>query len=274
MIKFKKIIYTAIAACIVLTKNIIPLPAFASANGVIMDEHFEVDTVVSSPDIQQNTTTATEFTQNVNNNSISIKNKVTTTQAKENTIDYYADDYYDTSGNATLIKHEKIIYDSEEMQFIAVTTKDGSVFYVLINYSAEGDEDNVYFLNKVDDYDLYALLYQNSEENEDGNNTDSSIAAAEAADRATNGNSVSKQTSATTKTSETNETTIQSKSSSSGSNSTMYLYLAVGVVVIAGGGFVLFKFIKGKSKKKTGTDDFDGFDDEFDDITTDNEDEL
>lgn len=45
------------------------------------------------------------------------------------------------TGNATLIKHEKIIYDSEEMQFIAVTTKDGDVFYILINYSAEGDED-------------------------------------------------------------------------------------------------------------------------------------
>lgn len=40
--------------------------------------------------------------------------------------DYYADDYYDTDGNATLIKHEQIIYDSEEMQFIAVTTKDGN----------------------------------------------------------------------------------------------------------------------------------------------------
>ena len=54
--------------------------------------------------------------------------------------DYYADENYDTDGNATLIKHEKIIYDSEEMQFIAVTTKDGNVFYILINYSAEGDE--------------------------------------------------------------------------------------------------------------------------------------
>ena len=63
--------------------------------------------------------------------------------------DYYADEHYDTDGNATLIKQEKIIYDSEEMQFIAVTTKDGDVFYILINYSAEGDEDNVFFLNKA-----------------------------------------------------------------------------------------------------------------------------
>ena len=73
--------------------------------------------------------------------------------------DYYADDYYDTDGNATLIKQEKIIYDSEEMQFIAVTTKDGNVFYILINYSAEGNEDNVFFLNNVrNTYGHYKLL--------------------------------------------------------------------------------------------------------------------
>lgn len=73
--------------------------------------------------------------------------------------DYYGDPYYDTDGNASLIKSERIVYNSEEMQFIAVTTKDGHVFYVLINYSAENAEDQVFFLNKVDDYDLYALLY-------------------------------------------------------------------------------------------------------------------
>ena len=51
-------------------------------------------------------------------------------------------------GNATLIKLEQIIYNTEEMQFIAVTTNDGHVFYVLINYTAANGEDNVYFLNK------------------------------------------------------------------------------------------------------------------------------
>lgn len=63
--------------------------------------------------------------------------------------DYYGDPYYDTDGNATLIKSERIVYNSEEMQFIAVTTKDGHVFYVLINYTAANGEDNVYFLNNV-----------------------------------------------------------------------------------------------------------------------------
>ena len=98
--------------------------------------------------------------------------------------DYYADENYDTDGNATLIKHEKIIYDSEEMQFIAVTTKDGNVFYILINYSAEGDEDNVFFLNKVDDFDLYSLLYAGNEGEEE---KDPAEQAKKYADAATNG---------------------------------------------------------------------------------------
>lgn len=82
-----------------------------------------------------------------------------TVTANDSRPDYDGDPYYDTDGNATLIKSEQIIYNTAEMQFIAVTTKDGHVFYVLINYTAESGEDNVYFLNKVDDYDLYALLY-------------------------------------------------------------------------------------------------------------------
>ena len=73
--------------------------------------------------------------------------------------DYFGDSYYDTDGNATLIKSERIVYNSEEMQFIAVTTKDGHVFYVLINYSAENAEDQVFFLNNVrNTYGHYKLL--------------------------------------------------------------------------------------------------------------------
>lgn len=77
------------------------------------------------------------------------KSSETTTVAPETISDFYGDPYYDTDGNASLIKSESIIYNTEEMQFIAVTTKDGHVFYVLINYSAASGEDSVYFLNNI-----------------------------------------------------------------------------------------------------------------------------
>ena len=82
-----------------------------------------------------------------------------TVTANDSRPDYDGDPYYDTDGNAALIKSEQIIYNTEEMQFIAVTTKDGHVFYVLINYTAESGEDNVYFLNNVrNTYGHYKLL--------------------------------------------------------------------------------------------------------------------
>ena len=75
----------------------------------------------------------------------------------QNNTDNFEDS--DTKGNASLIKEEDIIYESEKMQFISVTTKDGDVFYILINYSAEDGEDNVYFLNNVrNTYGHYKLL--------------------------------------------------------------------------------------------------------------------
>lgn len=184
--------------------------------------------------------------------------------------DYYADENYDTDGNATLIKHEKIIYDSEEMQFIAVTTKDGSVFYVLINYSAEGNEDNVYFLNKVDDYDLYALLYQ---DDEDSQNTNPDSAAAEAANNANkaNGNKGKNNVNEATTTTDSAVQQTSSKNQSNGSKTLMIT--GVGVAVLAAAGFIFYKMKNGKSKKKSNSDDFDGFEDDFDDITTESEDE-
>lgn len=172
--------------------------------------------------------------------------------------DFYGDDYYDTDGNATLIKSEQIIYNTEEMQFIAVTTKDGHVFYVLINYTAENGQDNVYFLNKVDDYDLYALLYA-GEEDEDGNQTVTPEEAMQAAESANgrasssedseNNNSDSNAESAESQTG--NEIQAPARSSS---NMSM-IYLVIGVVVLAAVGFVGFKFMK-KPKKTAVSDSY------------------
>ena len=167
--------------------------------------------------------------------------------------DYYGDPYYDTDGNASLIKSEQIIYNTEEMQFIAVTTKDGHVFYVLINYSAASGEDSVCFLNKVDDYDLYALLYA-GEENEDGNVSFTPEEAAQAAEEA-NGRVKPKTDSDKADTAETSENAEDGSESEEQQQSVPMnmnsVYLLIGVVALIGIGAAAFMLTKKKSGNKT-----------------------
>lgn len=277
MFKWKKIIGTLMAGSMILGGA---MSVTASAeDGLGFEDNAANQNVQEAvePEVEQetlpvvqddNSEQTTEHTVDIANFFRNKTSETTTTDVSE--IDYYGDDYYDTDGNAILIKQEKIIYDSEEMQFIAVTTKDGSVFYVLINYSAEGNEDNVYFLNKVDDYDLYALLYQ---DDEDSQNTNPDSAAAEAASNANkaNGNKGKNNVNEATTTTDSVVQQTSSKNQSNGSKTLMIT--GVGVAVLAAAGFIFYKMKNGKSKKKSNSDDFDGFEDDFDDITTESEDE-
>lgn len=275
MFKWKKIIGTLMAGSMILGGA---MSVTASAeDGLGFEDNAANQNVQEAvePAVEQETLPAvqddnseqtTEHTVDIANFFRNKTSETTITDVSE--IDYYGDDYYDTDGNATLIKQEKIIYDSEEMQFIAVTTKDGSVFYVLINYSAEGNEDNVYFLNKVDDYDLYALLYQ---DDEDSQNTNPDSAAAEAASNANKGKNNNNVVNEATTTTDSAAQQTSSKNQSNGSKTLMIT--GVGVAVLAAAGFIFYKMKNGKSKKKSNSDDFDGFEDDFDDITTESEDE-
>ena len=64
-------------------------------------------------------------------------------------------------GNADLLDD---VSDSEDLQFITVTARDGNVFYFVIDHAAENE--NVYFLNVVDESDLEALAEENKKETE------------------------------------------------------------------------------------------------------------
>jgi hypothetical protein len=163
------------------------------------------------------------------------------------------------------------VYNSEEMQFIAVTTKDGHVFYVLINYSAESGEDNVYFLNRVDDYDLYALLYA-GEEDKDGNPKYTPEEAMQAAEKA-NGRVNSGDNSSDT--AETSEATADGESAENGENapvkkapanmSSIYLVGIIALIGFGAGGFFLFKKKKGDNgvrKPEFDPDDYKSDDDD------------
>lgn len=163
-------------------------------------------------------------------------------------IDYYLDDYYDTKGNATLIKSEKIIYDTEQMQFIAVTTKSGDVFYVLINYSADNEEDSVYFLNKVDTLDLYALLYMTDEEEESGIDTDRVRKAEQAAnDWANSQNGIDN----TVETEENPDSESETPEVQPNSGMNNMMMLGIGAFALIAAGIIAFLMMKKKPVQKS-----------------------
>ncbi|MBP3760442.1 MAG: DUF4366 domain-containing protein [Ruminococcus sp.] len=178
-----------------------------------------------------------------------IMSNLANAEVTEVTADYENDPYYDTDGNATLIKSEKIVYNSEEMQFIAVATKDGHVFYVLINYSAENDEDQVFFLNKVDDYDLYALLYAGAESDDESENI-TPEQAFEAAQAANGRVQVDSATDVTETEDSTDETAEDGQVTAQPSNMNS-IYFLLGAVVLIGAGAAGFFFMKKKNGSKT-----------------------
>ncbi|WP_194611664.1 DUF4366 domain-containing protein [Clostridium vitabionis] len=59
------------------------------------------------------------------------------------------------SGNMSLVDNVKE-EDKENLDFMTVTSKDGHVFYIVIDHSSNAE--NVYFLNQVDESDLMALM--------------------------------------------------------------------------------------------------------------------
>lgn len=251
-----------------------------SAETTAVDEDSSADTTETTADTEESSDT--EETSSVSDDSEDMEKfrEVMSELAEAGTTevepDYYGDSYYDTDGNATLIKSERIVYNSEEMQFIAVTTKDGHVFYVLINYSAENAEDQVFFLNKVDDYDLYALLYAGAEESDDKKKI-TPEQAAQAAEKA-NGRVQSGDGADTADTEETAEdgedvtdSAAQAKPVPMSKNSMMLVLGAIALIVVGGAGFFIIKKKNGVGNIKSAIQDEPEYD-EDNEITEDEDD--
>lgn len=142
----------------------------------------------------------------------------------------------DTSPNGYLV--EKAEKDSDKRDFITVTTRDGHVFYIVIDY--ESDDKHVYFLNSVDTEDLKRIL-----ETGTSNNTE-------------------KSTESETQT-VSDETGSAPKPEQSKPKNDYTLLLIIGVVAVVAVVFVIKKKLSGK--KKYDDDDSDSEYNENDDFT-------
>ena len=119
--------------------------AFSGISETAFAEEATTENLISETATAAETTISSSMVQSETEENLTVSTETIASEIS----DHCEDDQYDISGNASLVKSERIIFDTEEMQFIAVTTKDGHVFYVLINYSAANEQDNVYFLNNV-----------------------------------------------------------------------------------------------------------------------------
>lgn len=135
-----------------------------------------------------------------------------------------------TEPNGYLV--EKAEKYPEERDFITVTTRDGHVFYIVIDY--ESQNQNVYFLNTVDTADLKYLL--------DGNNTVTTTFNAEPEYKTTTETKAAKTTEKDTKEKNTKK-----------KNSNTVLYIIGGIAIVAFV-FIARKKVSG-SKKKFDNDD-------------------
>lgn len=203
---------------------------------------------------------ANSFESSISSADIQTSSEVSNSKAETDSI---------LSGNADLIKEQKIIHDSSEMQFIAVTTKAGNVFYILIDYTATQDnksgEGAVYFLNKVDEQDLYALINNPDTSNYNENATEGIFVdkSSQTVSPESVANEVIESSELDTQTAET-----AASASNSGSGS---LKLLIFVIIIVGGVGVGYYFVKIRPKKNEVANDDDDFEFEEREVNEDEE---
>ena len=154
-------------------------------------------------------------------------------------------------GNAQLVDD---VSDSENLQFITVTARNGNVFYFVIDKSAQNE--NVYFLNAVDENDLEALVEKSEKKptvtvkpEQIENTSETDLTAADKKDNESDNKSDNK------------------KSEQKQSQNKYGLFIVIALAAAVGVGGYYYKIILPK-KKLEQADDLDDFDFEDEDTET------
>lgn len=164
-------------------------------------------------------------------------------------------------GNMTLVDD----VEGGNREFLTVTTKDGNYFYLVIDKDDNG-MGNVYFLNKVDEADLMALMddetvseIQAAEEQEKEQAASESASAEESTSAR---ESASAETSDTSSGSGAEESTSNTASISADDEIRLVIY-AGGVAIV---GVIIAAAVHSKKKKGEQKDPDDSYDDAYEDV--------
>ena len=173
------------------------------------------------------------------------------------------------AGNGTLL--EDVSDEVVDRQFITIQSKNGNTFYIVIDKDSKGNE-NVYFMNLVDEYDLLAFSEDFPEE------VQAELGVGEEAETTAVTDEDGNPVETTSDEEGTEETPTETQES--GGNS---LFIPILLLLAGGGGaFYYFKVYKPKQNskpKKSQSYDEDEYDDEPDEVVVnednaeDNEDE-
>lgn len=207
--KSKKILSIIIAAVMAISCSIISAGAVDENSSQQEKGASSSKTVLSVTDKEADTNTSSQNEE---------KSKGKEYSFSENTI-----------GNSELIANEEVLMENGYYQFIAVTTRDEDVFYIIIDKTKQ--EDNVYFLNQVDTYDINKLL---NKDNENGG--------------ASAGSLVAEDTTIPTE-------AVTEGSTSSGNNSQFMFLVIIGVISIVVIAVVIMRMRKKKNPAKSVQED-------------------
>jgi|GEM_PF-3831288 len=237
----RKILEKIVSAAIILSMAILTaVQAYASENEA---------TNTKKPSKTEKTE-ATEISETETSETETSETEAETTAAETAvTIPAFTEEPPDIYGNAELVEKQEIIFSNGTFEFLSVTTKAGNAFYIFIRRDNEEGIANVYFLNKVDERDLYDVIYQTTENTGEGESegTESGVSESSGQDQ---------EPAVTTPAGGT-----QTKPAKKISIPKSGIIISVIAVVLIGG-YLLFNYLSGKKKTSKSRDFRDDNDDD------------